>query len=117
MAFSHAEATDFHFYTETFDDEAVFLELIGGCAAGFEAGPNRVVVRIPIEIWEVIRQRGAAYTDWADMSDDEVIAKRAKDAERRGVFLPTIEEYLSSRDKDRDRRRRIDELEEEQGKR
>lgn len=68
----------FHFYHEMCDNEHVYLELEG---THFEAGYNRVMVPIPIHIWEVIRQKGGADISLAEKSDDElrIIAEQCVD--------------------------------------
>jgi hypothetical protein len=55
IAYSHGPDFDFHFFHEVLDDDGVYLEL-AGADVQYEAGPGRVLVRIPVEIWEVIRQ-------------------------------------------------------------
>lgn len=57
IEYSHDLEMVFHFYHECFEDDCVYLELRGE-AAQFEAGPNRVTVRIPLAIWEIIRRKG-----------------------------------------------------------
>src|SRR5438874_9471962 len=64
-----AYGKNFHFYHEVFDDNFVYLELEG---VEFEAGYNRVMVPIPIHIWEVIRRYPGIDLDWADKSDAEI---------------------------------------------
>jgi hypothetical protein len=57
IEYSNKPEMDFHFYRECFEDDCVYLELRGKVAQ-FEAEPNRVMIRIPVEIWEIIRQKG-----------------------------------------------------------
>lgn len=64
-----AHGPNFHFYSEAFDDDYVYLELEG---AQFEAAYNRVMVPIPVHIWEVIRRYPGIEFDYADMTDDEL---------------------------------------------
>jgi hypothetical protein len=59
----------FHFYQEVFDDDAVYLELEG---VQFEAGYNRVMVPIPVHIWEVIRQYPGVDLSFAEKTDAEL---------------------------------------------
>jgi hypothetical protein len=54
LAYSH-EAPAFHLYRELFDDENVYLELRGD-GMEYEVSPGRVMVRIPLAVWEAIRQ-------------------------------------------------------------
>ncbi|NJM74895.1 MAG: hypothetical protein HC852_02890 [Acaryochloridaceae cyanobacterium RU_4_10] len=55
---SIAYGDNFHLYQEIFDTGAVYLELTD---ADFEvqssSGQNRIQVRIPAEIWEIIRTK------------------------------------------------------------
>lgn len=69
IAHGNDPAHDFHFYHECFDEDAVYLEMRGACAAEFQAGPDHVMVRIPIEIWETIRGQAPANTEFATWTD------------------------------------------------
>ncbi|PZO38595.1 MAG: hypothetical protein DCF17_14365 [Shackletoniella antarctica] len=60
----------FHFYHEVLDDNCVYLELE---QVEFEASCNRVMVPIPVHIWEVIRQYPGIDLSWADQSDAEIL--------------------------------------------
>ncbi|MFQ4137293.1 hypothetical protein PGN35_013330 [Nodosilinea sp. PGN35] len=60
----------FHFYHEALDDNYVYLELE---QVQFEASYNRVMVPIPVHIWEVIRQYPGIDLSWADKSDAEIL--------------------------------------------
>jgi hypothetical protein len=73
IAYSHGPDFDFHFYHEVFDDHGVYLELTGE-SLQYEAGPGRVMVRIPVEIWEVIRHRAPADLQYAEWTDQQVDA-------------------------------------------
>jgi|SRR5579871_688174 len=53
----------FHFYHKLGDTHHVYLELRG---THFEAHYNRVLVPIPIHIWEVIRAEGGVDLSLAD---------------------------------------------------
>src|SRR5688572_14057104 len=64
-----AHGRDFHFYHEAFDEDHVYLELEG---AEFEASHNRVMVTIPVHIWEVIRRYPGIHLKYADMTDAEI---------------------------------------------
>jgi hypothetical protein len=66
-----AHGKNFHFYHECFDDNHVYLELEG---MEFEAGYNRVMVSIPIHIWETIRHLGAARLDLVNHTDEDLLA-------------------------------------------
>jgi hypothetical protein len=65
-----AHGRDFHFYHEALDEDNVYLEMEN---VEFEAGYRRVMVRIPIDIWEVIRHTAPARLDLADSSDEELL--------------------------------------------
>lgn len=62
---------EFHLYHECFDDENVYLELEGQ-EIEYEASRNRVMVKIPNEVWETIRGFQGMSFEWADWTDDEV---------------------------------------------
>jgi hypothetical protein len=66
-----AHGSNFHFYHECFDDNHVYLELEG---MEFEAGYNRVMVSIPIHIWETIRHLGEARLDLIKHTDEDLLA-------------------------------------------
>jgi hypothetical protein len=48
-----AYGRNFHLYHEALDEDYVYLELEG---TKFEASNNRVMVSIPVHVWEVIRR-------------------------------------------------------------
>ena len=48
-----AHGRNFHFYHEALDEDYVYLELEG---TKFEASYDRVMMPIPIHVWEVIRR-------------------------------------------------------------
>jgi hypothetical protein len=66
-----AHGKNFHFYHEVFDDNHVYLEQEG---MEFEAGYQRVMVSIPIHIWETIRHLGAARLDLVNHTDEDLLA-------------------------------------------
>jgi hypothetical protein len=70
----------FHFYQEAFDDDAVYLELEG---VQFEAGYNRVMVPIPVHIWEVIRQYPGVDLSFAEKTDAELAQFVEQEVEER----------------------------------
>jgi hypothetical protein len=61
----------FHLYHDLVDEDAVYLELEG---VRFEANYNRVVVSIPVHIWEVIRTYAGVDLTWAEWSDEDLRA-------------------------------------------
>jgi len=63
-----ADGDSFHFYEEVLDEHYVYLEFQG---VNYEAGYNRVMVPIPIHIWEVIRKYGAPDLSLVDKTDEE----------------------------------------------
>lgn len=60
----------FHLYNEMFDEQFIYLEMDG---THYEAGYNRVMVPIPIHIWEVIRKRGAPDLSFVGKTDAELL--------------------------------------------
>jgi hypothetical protein len=71
---------NFHFYREAGDNDRVYLELEG---VQFSAGYNRVMVPIPVHVWEVIRQYQGIDLSAADMTDDEIRDRVGKEVDRR----------------------------------
>lgn len=67
-----AYGKNFHFYHEALDNNHVYLELED---VSYDVGYRRVMVAIPIDVWEVIRGQGAARLDLADSSDEELIRR------------------------------------------
>jgi hypothetical protein len=65
-----AHGSNFHFYHEALDYNHVYLELEG---MEFEAGYGRVMVCIPIHIWETIRHLGAARLDLINHTDEDLL--------------------------------------------
>jgi hypothetical protein len=64
-----AHGGNFHLYHEAFDEDYVYLELEG---TKFEASYNRVMVPIPVHIWEVIRHYPGIDLKYADRTDAEI---------------------------------------------
>lgn len=75
-----AHGENFHFYHEALDDDHVYLELE---TTHFEAGYRRVMLPIPIHIWETIRHLGGAQLDLADKQDDELLAMVESEVDQR----------------------------------
>lgn len=75
-----AHGENFHFYHEALDDDHVYLELE---TTHFEAGYRRVMLPIPIHIWETIRHLGGAQMDLADKQDNELLAMVEKEVDQR----------------------------------
>jgi hypothetical protein len=70
----------FHLYREVFDDDHVYLRLD---TTHFEAGYDRVMIPIPIHIWETIRHLGGAELDLVDRSDEELLERVEKEVDER----------------------------------
>lgn len=87
-----AYGSTFHFYTEAFDESYVYLELE---QVQFEAGYNRVMVPIPVHIWEVIRQYPGLDLSLAEKTDAELLEDVVKAVDER------IEQYAAAEDKSR----------------
>lgn len=64
-----AYGSNFHLYKEALDENFIYLELEG---VSFEANYNRVMVPIPVHIWEVIRQYPGTDLSWSDKTDEEI---------------------------------------------
>ena len=64
-----AHGPNFHLYHEVLDEDYVYLELEG---TQFEAGYNRVMVPIPVHVWEVIRHYPGVDLRYADKTDAEL---------------------------------------------
>lgn len=65
-----AYGRNFHFYHEALDNNHVYLELED---VSYDASYRRVMVAIPIDVWEVIRGLGVARLDLVNVPDDELI--------------------------------------------
>jgi len=59
----------FHLYHEALDEDFVYLEIEG---AQFEESYNRVMVPIPVHIWETIRRYPGIDLRFVDKTDDEL---------------------------------------------
>lgn len=75
-----AHGPTFHVYRELGDEDAVYLELQG---VAFQATYNRVVVPIPVHIWETIRVYPGVDLSWAERSDEEIEAAVTHDVDER----------------------------------
>lgn len=64
-----AHGPNFHLYHEVLDEDYVYLEVEG---THFEASYNRVMVPIPIHVWEVIRHYQGVDLKYADKTDLEL---------------------------------------------
>lgn len=66
-----------HLYEEVMENDAVYLELTAekpGIALEYEASPARVMLRIPLPVWELIRRgtHGILASDLAGKTDDQL---------------------------------------------
>jgi len=66
-----AYGENFHFYHEAMDEDHVYLEIE---TTHFEAGYGRVMLPIPIHIWETIRHLGGARLDLVNCTDAALLA-------------------------------------------
>jgi hypothetical protein len=81
----------FHFYHEVMDDDHVYLELK---TTHFQAGYGRVMLPIPMHIWETIRHLGGARLDLVDDSDDALLARVMTEVdERLAQYQETLREH------------------------
>jgi hypothetical protein len=67
---SLAYGKNFHFYQEAYNNNYVYLELED---APYDAGYRRVMIAIPIDVWETIRGLGGANLDLVNATDEELI--------------------------------------------
>lgn len=71
---------NFHFYTEGFDDDHVFLSLWN---TEFEVDNEEVMLAIPVEIWETIRGYQSMSFDDVNKSDDDLLREVEDAVEKR----------------------------------
>lgn len=72
---SHGE--DFHFYSDCFDDDHVYLEITQREYAPkkyWGDDPGTKTLKIPIAVWEVIREAFIPDFRLAYMTDDDLLA-------------------------------------------
>lgn len=65
-----AYGRNFHFYREAHEHNYVYLELED---APYQAGYLRIMVAVPVDIWETIRSLGGTELDLVDASDADLI--------------------------------------------
>ncbi len=75
-----AYGDNFHLYHEVADDNHVYLELE---ATEFEASHGRVMISIPISIWETIRPLGGARLELVNHMDEDLLAMVEADVDER----------------------------------
>ena len=64
-----AYGRNFHLYHEALDEDYVYLDLEG---TKFEASYNRVMLPIPVHVWEVIRRYPGIDLQYAEKTDAEI---------------------------------------------
>src|SRR5262249_45060058 len=64
-----AHGRNFHLYHEALDEDYVYLELEG---TKFEASYNRVMIPIPVHVWELIRRYPGIDLKYAGRTDAEI---------------------------------------------
>lgn len=75
-----AYGENFHLYREVLDHDHIYLRLE---TTHFEAGYCRVMIPIPIHVWETIRHLGGAELDLVDRSDAELLARVESEVDER----------------------------------
>lgn len=75
-----AYGPNFHLYREALDEDFVYLELEG---VRFEASYQRVMVPIPVHIWEIIRRYPGIDLSFAEKTDEELRQHVARDVDDR----------------------------------
>jgi hypothetical protein len=83
-----AHDESFHFYHEVLDDDHVYLELR---TTHFEAGYGRVMIPIPIHIWETIRHLGGVRLNLVEKQDAEVLAMVEAEVDERIAQYEAVE--------------------------
>ena len=77
---SLAYGSTFHLYHEVLDDSYIYLELE---QVPFEASYNRIMVPIPVHIWEVIRQYPGIDLSWAEKTDEDILQHVQQEVQER----------------------------------
>ncbi len=75
-----AYGENFHLYKEILDENFIYLEIEG---VQFEASYNRVMMPIPVHIWEVIRQYEGTDLSWALRTDEEIVRYVEQEVDKR----------------------------------
>lgn len=75
-----AYGENFYLYQEVFDEDFIYLELE---EVQFEASYNRVMMPIPIHIWEVIRKYKGIDLSWASRTDEEILRYVEEEVDKR----------------------------------
>ena len=75
-----AHGPAFHLYSEVFDEDNVYLEIEG---THFEASYNRVMIPIPIHVWQIIRRCPGTQLNYAKKTDEELRFQAEQDVDDR----------------------------------
>jgi hypothetical protein len=89
-----AYGKNFHFYREAHERNYVYLELED---APYEAGYLRVMVAVPVDVWETIRGLRGAQLDLINDSDADLIRKVTDKVDER------VAEYKGARSSAREK--------------
>ena len=99
---SIAYGKNFHFYREAHEHNYVYLEMED---VPYEVGYLRVMLAIPVDIWETIRSLGAPSLDLVNASDADLLEKvmnrvdeRAAEYERARSSNREVTEMIRLRD-------------------
>ena len=84
-----AYGRNFHFYHEGLDNNHVYLELED---VPYDAGYRRVMIAIPIDVWEVIRSLAPAKLDLVDATDEDLIRLAEESVNKRIVEFERLKE-------------------------
>lgn len=89
-----AYGRNFHFYREAQEHNYVYLELED---VPYQVGYLRIMVAVPVDIWETIRSLGATGLDLVNASDADLINKVT------GLVEERVAQYTSVRSSSRER--------------
>ena len=89
-----AYGKNFHLYKEILDENFIYLEIEG---VQFEASYNRVMMPIPVHIWEVIRQYEGTDLSWASKTDEEIVRYVEQEVDKRIKTLKETKNEKSQR--------------------
>ena len=91
---SLAHGPGFHLYREVFDDNNVYLEVEG---THFKASYNRVMLPIPVPVWEVIRCCQGADYEYVDKTDAELRDEVERSVDERLTLYEDASERMAPR--------------------
>jgi DNA-binding Lrp family transcriptional regulator len=77
-----AYGRNFHFFQERLENNFVYLELED---APYDVGYRRIMVAIPVDVWEVIRNLGELRLDLVDADDEELMGLVESKVDKRMV--------------------------------